>query len=787
MRALASLPLLLSLVLAPPGAAQDYMALSLEELMQIDVGVASRVSRSLDRQPVSVTVIDRAQIGGSGARTLNELLMLHVPGFFLVEDQDDTIAGMRGLAPDNNSKILLMLDGRGLNADWFWGPPDALLNGLDLEFIERVEVVRGPGSVTQGQGALLGVINLVTRADHAASLARLAVEAGGQGRRGLSWRWRSLPERDWRAALYLSEGEFDGQPYRNEGIGLQVEQDLSVFERNHHLKRGDYRHLLADFERGPWQLRAFRFEQRRDLYNWRRDRERVAQQISGGQLGWRGSAGRGELSLDLHHQVDDYLLSTHGGTRPGAAREIVPGLVMGGHREVRSGLRALWTSETLIAGHRLALGGELARFASGRANADGHNFIVNFQERVLDDGTDLLNRENRWVLPDQHRLRSLFVEDFIRLDERWELFAAMRWDSHRNWGSEVTPRLGLMWAQSPRSQWRLSWQSGFRGAVGVNYSGGFEGDGLLREANFARVEDNPFFAANGNRNLDPVRPERLSSLELAWTFVPAPAWRINTVGFYNVTRNVIGVGAYFIGDDAERAAAIAERTRIGSDRIGDWGGVFYFQNNDGSLHHRGLEIELEHRIEARGLLLRASHSHVRVARADAGQFGPGNIYVAGTSGSPLSRSFPEDVTRLHADWRPLRWQGRVAWQLTAIHYPHWHPPVQFDAEGRPSTPQLDGNTQLNLGLSWRPPALPSLSLSAQLKNLGNARAVSGDQRRRRGRGQSRRARLGAAQRLGYLALRILSHGPCPLHLAFPRITNSPPWPCGWASCCAGNA
>lgn len=711
--ALASLPL----------SAQDFMALSLEELMQIDVGVASRVSRSVDRQPVSVSVIEQAQIRGSGARTLAELLMLHVPGFFLVEDQDDSITAVRGLAPDNNSKLMLMLDGRSLNADWFWGPPDALLNGLDLEFIERVEVIRGPGSVTQGQGALLGVINLVTRSDQGGALRRITAVAGAEGRRGLSWRWRSDPASAWQAALYLADGEFEGLPYRNEGLGLQVEQGLSVFERNHHLKRGDYRHLLADFGHGPWQLQLFRFEQRRDLYNWRRDRERVGQALSGARLGWRGALGGGELAVDLHHQIDDYALDTHGGTRPGAARQIVPGLVLGGHREQRSGLRLLWTSDQLIAGHRLALGGEWNRFDSGRANADGDNFIVNFQELVLEEGRDRLNRENRWVIPDRHQVRSLFVEDFIALGERWELFAAARWDAHPNWGSKITPRLGLMWDQSATSRWRLSWQSGFRGAVGVNFSGGFEGDGLLREDNFGLIEDNPFFAANGNRNLDPVRPETMSSLELAWSWQPAPSWRMGAVGFYNVTRNVIGVGAYFIGDDAARAEAIAARTRIGSDRIGDWGGVFYFQNNEGSLHHRGLELELEYRREDLGLLLRASHAHVRVAEADAGQFGPGNIYVAGSVEDPLSRSFPEDVSRLYLDWRPLRWRGEAGLQLALLHYPHWYPPIQLDAEGAPFTPRLDGNTLINLGLSWQPARLGGASLALQVKNLGNAGAL----------------------------------------------------------------
>jgi len=703
-------------------ATDDFMSLSLEELLAVDVGVASRVSQRADRQPVSVSVIDRDLIRMSAARTLNELLMLHVPGWFLVEDQDDTIAGMRGLAPDNNSKIMLLLDGRNLNAEWFWGPPDALLNGLDLEFIERVEVIRGPGSVTQGQGALLGVINIVTRGGAYAAGHEVALHGGEDGRTGGSWHWRWRPDADRSARLYVSDGQFDGEPVRDEGLARQFEQGLTVFERNHHLKRGDYRHLLADYASGGLSLRGYRFDQRRDLYNWRRDREQVRQQLSGLQASYERPLGPGTLTIDGHADVDDYFLRSHGGTRPEAGRQLIAGLEMGGHRETRTGLRALWTTDRWLDRHRLAVGAEYNRYRSGLANADDNNFIVNGQDDVLDRGLAALNAGNRWSLPGRTGIRSVFVEDFIALGEHWELFAAARWDSHPHWGSEVTPRLGLFWQQSPHSQWRIAWQSGFRGAVGVHYSGGFEGDGLLREQNFDDVEANPFFAANGDRNLQPVRPEKLSSLELAWRW-QRDRVRFNAVAFYNVLRNVIGVGAYFIDDPTARADAIASRTLIGSDVIGDWGGVFYFQNNDGELHHRGIELEAEYRHDEHGLLARISHSAVSVAQADTGQFGAGNIYVTGNPADPASRSFPENVSRLHLSLAPPALDDRWRFSYTHLLYASWKPPARVDADGQSFTPTLDGDQIGHLAVEWQPPQIDGLSVTLQVKNLWNANGL----------------------------------------------------------------
>lgn len=715
---------LLSLLFAASSAAEEnFMAMSLEELMGLDIGVASRVASRADRQPVSVTVIDRSQLASSGARTLSEALMLFVPGYFLVEDQDDTIAGMRGLAPDNNSKIMFMLDGRGLNADWFWGPPDALLNGLDLDFIERVEVIRGPGSVTQGQGALLAVVNIVTAASIAeGSDQQVAFIAGDYGRLGASWQGRYRFDSGF-LNVYLSDGGFDGQAYRNEGLGQQVEQGLSVYQRNHHLKGADYRNALIRAGWGSWTLAVQRFDQQRDLYNWRRDREQARQVLTAATLNYRASLGPGEWSVDLSHDVDDYELRSHGNSRAEAPRQLVPGLIMGGHREIRSGLRGLWTSDALWQHHRLAIGFEYNATSAGHANHRGDNFIVNSQDAVIDLGRPLLNQINRWVIPKRTKVRSIFLEDFVRLGDRWEGFLAARWDSHSDWGSQVSPRIGVLWEQSPSSLWRLSLQSGFRGAVGVSYSGGFEGDGLLREANFSEVENNPYFAANGNRNLAPVEPEELRSLELAWRWQASDHWRLSAVGFLNVTKNVIGVGAFFLEDDQARAEAIANGSRIGSDRIGDWGGVFYFQNNAGELRHRGAEIELEYRRDDLGFRARASHAHVRVIDADAGQFGPGNIYVTGSPGDPQSRSFPQDVSRLWMRWQPGFIDRRLSIDYLHLYYPHWLPPTQVDTEGRSFTPSLDGNSIGNLGISYRPRLCEQCQLGVEVKNIWNASAL----------------------------------------------------------------
>ena len=705
---------------------QDFLALSLEELMETNVEVASRVSLRLGQQPVSVTTINAEQIRLSAARTLNELLMLHVPGYFLVEDQDDTIAAVRGMAPDNNSKLMLLLDGRNLNADWFWGPPDALLNAIDLSWIERVEVIRGPGSVTQGQGALLGVVNIVSRRTTQQSQQSARLDVGADGRRGASWRWNWVGgARETYAPrhfeLMLSRGHYEGNRVANAGLATQIEQGLSVYERNHHLKRSDYQNALLHFSDGNVDVSAFHFDQLRDLYNWRRDREQVRQRIDGIELRLKTPLSQGELRTDVYFHQDDYELRSHGGSLMAAngatvTRVIVPGLILGGSRENRYGTRVTFASGDWFEQHRFALGAELNHFRFGRANFRGNNFIVNTQEEALASGYALLNERNRWAFPGALNVKSIFAEDFIRLSDALEAFVAARWDSHPEWGSQLSPRVGVLWQANTQHDFRFSWQRGFRGAVGVNYSGGFAGDGLLREANFVEVESNEFFRANGNKNLKFVQPEQLSSLELAWRYQANERFRLNAVGFYNVTENVIGVGANYLADDALRARALAARTRIGSDVIGDWGGVFYFQNNVGKLRHLGLEFELEYQLPEYGLNFKLSQASVRVQDVDAGQFGPGNIYVSGTVDDPHVRSFPEHVSRAALRWQPSFASNWIV-QLTHIYYPSWHPPNANNASRALEAP---GNALTNFGLAWQVKQFDGLVAELQVKNLFGA-------------------------------------------------------------------
>jgi outer membrane cobalamin receptor len=137
--------------------------MSLEDLLDVEVDVVSKSSgqkQSLRDVPGIVTVIDREQLMRMGARDLLEVLR-QVQGFQIGGDSSNSYyAGIRGLwALDG--KLLVLVDGHEMNELMYSSVN--LGNRFPLDWIERIEIIRGPGSVMYGGSAAYGVINIVTR------------------------------------------------------------------------------------------------------------------------------------------------------------------------------------------------------------------------------------------------------------------------------------------------------------------------------------------------------------------------------------------------------------------------------------------------------------------------------------------------------------------------------------------------------------------------------------------------------------------------------------------------
>jgi len=143
------------------------MALSFDELLDVKVDRvygASRYEQSVSRAPAAVSIVTADEIKRYGHRTLADVLR-SVRGLYVTDDRNYSYLGFRGFnrPGDYNSRVLMLLDGHRVNEnvyDSFYVGADAL---VDVDLIERVEVIRGPSSSIYGNSAFLGVINVVTK------------------------------------------------------------------------------------------------------------------------------------------------------------------------------------------------------------------------------------------------------------------------------------------------------------------------------------------------------------------------------------------------------------------------------------------------------------------------------------------------------------------------------------------------------------------------------------------------------------------------------------------------
>jgi len=138
--------------------------MSLEQLMQISVVGASKYEQKQGEVAAAVSVITRQEIQSFGWHTLGEALA-SLPGVYTTYDHQYSYIGMRGfgLPGDLNTRVLITIDGNRVNDPNFDAGPTGADFPLDMDMIERIEFIPGPGGAVYGQNAMLGVVNVITR------------------------------------------------------------------------------------------------------------------------------------------------------------------------------------------------------------------------------------------------------------------------------------------------------------------------------------------------------------------------------------------------------------------------------------------------------------------------------------------------------------------------------------------------------------------------------------------------------------------------------------------------
>ncbi|MEW6776394.1 MAG: TonB-dependent receptor plug domain-containing protein [Bdellovibrionota bacterium] len=228
---IASLTFALS-AFAADDSLRDVGDLSIEDLLNTEVAVASFRKVKAREAPGVVTVVTREQLQASGARDLLDALQL-IPGFFIGSDVSGVAGpGFRGIW-GYEGKILLLWDGHEIN-ELSYGTLQ-LGGHFPVDLIERIEVIRGPGSAIYGGMAEIAVINVVTRSAGDFEGVSVSIGAGATEdiftRRAASLSFGSLLSGDWRlgGALSVSTVPRSDQTFTDfSGASFDMERDSGL-------------------------------------------------------------------------------------------------------------------------------------------------------------------------------------------------------------------------------------------------------------------------------------------------------------------------------------------------------------------------------------------------------------------------------------------------------------------------------------------------------------------------------------------------------------------------------
>ena len=424
---------------------RDLTVLTLEELMELKIEVvssASKFAQEVTSAPASISIVTGEEIRRFGHRTLKDVLD-SIRGLYTTDDRNYSYAGVRGFARpgDYNTRVLLLIDGHRVNDPLY----DMARIGedllLDVESIDRVEFIRGPGSSLYGTNAFFGVINVITRKGWQQEGIRVDVERGSLD----AWRGRVGAGRrfDNGADLSLSISALDAQGHPTLYFPEFDSPDTN-FGAVRNLDAEQSRHVFGSLSFGRFSVRGGYGERSKqvptasygstfgDTRFETRDAQGLAEVAYDGALG-RGWTGVARASYDRYAYSGDY---------PTPYDDSVSVLYRdSGEVDWLSG--ELTLNRRVAARHLLTTGVEWRR-------------PLRQLQRAYDDFdvyVDDSRKTYTW---------GAYVQDEVTLLSHVRLNAGTRVDYFDSFGTQVTPRGALIYQPVPQTAFKLLHGRAFR-------------------------------------------------------------------------------------------------------------------------------------------------------------------------------------------------------------------------------------------------------------------------------------------------------------------------------------
>lgn len=437
---------------AHPATPDDLLDLPLEQLVQIEIPNvvgASKYEQGANKAPSSVSVITAAEIKNYGWLKLSDILR-SVRGFTATNDRNYEFLSARGfgLPSDYTSRVLLLIDGLRINDSIFQQATTGGDFPLDVDLIDRVEIIRGPGSALYGSSAFFGVINVITK-------------KGGQFQGG---------------EIALGGGSFDTK-FGRVSLGKKFDSGLEILLSGSEFNRnGQQAFFFPAFANDASQNNGI--NDQGDDESWKN----FYSTVHYGDFSFQAGFGKrvknvatgifgtvfndpNTVSTDVRHFIDLEYAHSFGDDSQISARVFqqrndywqdyvydVPPIVL--NRDTVD--NQWWGTEiryvtTLAKRHRLTLGTEyIDYYQEDQANFDVDPAFTYFDAKQ------------------KNRTLGLYVQDEFALTDQFTINVGVRYDRNYSGSSSTNPRLGLIYNPNQDITFKILYGTAFRAPTVTN-------------------------------------------------------------------------------------------------------------------------------------------------------------------------------------------------------------------------------------------------------------------------------------------------------------------------------
>lgn len=188
--------------------------MSLSSLLDLKINSAAKYAQTTSEAPSSVTIITSQDIENYGYETLEDVLA-SVKGFYTGTDRTFNELGVRGFGrnDDSNSRVLLQINGAAINENIFGSAFIGRIVPIDPETVERIEIIRGPGSALYGSHAMFGVVNIVTRNGASINGPSVSGQYATPSGYGASVTYGAEARKDFDFMISVTRGDIDLDDY----------------------------------------------------------------------------------------------------------------------------------------------------------------------------------------------------------------------------------------------------------------------------------------------------------------------------------------------------------------------------------------------------------------------------------------------------------------------------------------------------------------------------------------------------------------------------------------------